>query len=1093
MEGGPDSTVEVRPELADTWLRPAVRPPPDDFPLVEPDRYARGFEVARGGLGRVVQAFDRRLGRRVALKELLARDPKAEERFVREARITARLEHPNIVPVHEAGRWPNGERFYAMKLVEGRTLSEALGSAESREERLELLAHLIDVADAVAYAHSQGILHRDLKPANVMVGSFGETVLLDWGLAKDLLDEAADPPSPHPETQTERPSIETSDGIVVGTPPYMAPEQARGDRLDERADVYALGAMLYQVLCGKRPYEDVAPKEVLLAVVSGPPAPIARLASDMPRDLVAVVEKAMARDPGHRYPSAKEMAEELRRFTTGQLVAAHRYSPAERVRRFVGRHWAALAVAGLLLGVLAVFAGWSFRGLRVRSEAARVARSEADQRVLELTLEKARSMLARDPTEAVAWLKRVVPPLPGVASVAAAADERGVAWAVLGGHTQEVDRVKTNPSGAGFASASRDGTVRLWDWDGTYRVVAHGSRVTALAYADDGNHLLTGAYDGSVRVIELRSGAVRVFERHMGPVVALGFAPTGDRFVSLGRDGRLLLWSLDGEVAESFTTPAVGDWAEVRFRGEGRVLSAGHGARVMEWDLEQGRGRTAAEASADVTAFAIEGDLLVLGGADGSVALGDLGRRALRTVGGHDGEVRRVVLSPSGDEIASAGLDGRVIVWSIRASKPQQVFEDHEERVTALGFSPNGRFLASASWDGTVRLRDLETLEGKTFRGHSQVVTDLGFEPNGRALVSASWDTTLRVWPLRSSPDRTLEGHRVGVHALAFSPDGRSFASGGHDHEVRRWDARTRTAEVLAGHEDTVYRVLYSPDGRFIASSSDDRTVRLWPTGGGRPRVLEGHEGDVEELAFSPDGRSIASAGRAGDVFRFSVQDGTATRLSGHRAPVTGVAFVAPDQVVSASLDGQLILHGQGPILSGAGPLRGLDATDDGRRLVVAGGRGELWVFSFPDGQQVAHIQGLHEPDRVKLSRDGTLVAVASGQRGLWLCNLAYALCDRLEGHEARVFALDFSPTGRVLATGSGDHGVRLWDVETLESRPLAGHRAPVFDVSFSPDGSWVLSGSGDAAVRLWATRLPPRPQDLPDALERLTRHVAAD
>ncbi|NJK89238.1 MAG: serine/threonine protein kinase, partial [Myxococcales bacterium] len=160
------------------------RAPDADFAETTPEHYELEREFARGGLGRIWRAFDRRLHRRVALKELLSKDPRAEHRFVREALITARLEHPNIVPIHEAGIWPDGKRYYTMKLVEGRTLADALEAARTLEDRVALLSHIIDVCDAVAYAHSQGILHRDLKPGNVLVGAFGETVLIDWGLAK---------------------------------------------------------------------------------------------------------------------------------------------------------------------------------------------------------------------------------------------------------------------------------------------------------------------------------------------------------------------------------------------------------------------------------------------------------------------------------------------------------------------------------------------------------------------------------------------------------------------------------------------------------------------------------------------------------------------------------------------------------------------------------------------------------------------------------------------------------------------------------------------------------------------------------------------
>jgi serine/threonine protein kinase len=204
-----------------------VEPPLDaELPIDDdPDRYEQICEHARGGLGRIVRAVDRRLGRTVAVKELLRRDDAHEARFVREALITARLEHPGIVPVHEAGRWPNGDPYYVMKLVEGRTLKELMATHRTPRERLGLLPHLIAVADAVGYAHSEGVVHRDVKPSNVIVGSFGETIVVDWGLARDIKRDIAEPLQ---ELLAHGSGISTISGKVVGTPAYMAPEQARG-------------------------------------------------------------------------------------------------------------------------------------------------------------------------------------------------------------------------------------------------------------------------------------------------------------------------------------------------------------------------------------------------------------------------------------------------------------------------------------------------------------------------------------------------------------------------------------------------------------------------------------------------------------------------------------------------------------------------------------------------------------------------------------------------------------------------------------------------------------------------------------------------
>jgi serine/threonine protein kinase len=352
----------------------------DDQPsldVVSPSHYRIEREFARGGMGRILLALDRRLGRRIALKELHAdAGPGGPRRFVREALVTARLQHPAIVPVYEAGRWPDGRPFYAMKLVEGRSLDALLRDASSLAARLALLPHLIAVAEAVAYAHDRRVVHRDLKPANVLVGPFGETVVVDWGLARELGESGVVPHETGDEARPEATEGETVSGTVLGTPHYMPPEQARGLPVDERADVYALGAMLYFLLTGAPPHAGTSAAEALAAAAAGSIDPVERREPNAPPDLAAVVRKSMAPSPADRYPSAREMAEDLRRFQTGQLVSAHHYSTRELLRRFVTRHRAALAVAAVLTAALVVAVVTGFVAVRRQ---ARLAEAERDR------------------------------------------------------------------------------------------------------------------------------------------------------------------------------------------------------------------------------------------------------------------------------------------------------------------------------------------------------------------------------------------------------------------------------------------------------------------------------------------------------------------------------------------------------------------------------------------------------------------------------------------------------------------------------------------------------------------------------------------
>ncbi len=292
---------------------------------VDTGRYELAGEHARGGLGRILHGRDVLLDRPVAVKQLLRDGDEAEARFIREALITARLQHPSIVPVHDLGRTPAGKPFYTMRMISGRSLAEIIRQTRTLEQRLALLHHVIAVAHAMAYAHERRVIHRDLKPSNILIGPFGETVVVDWGLAADL--DEANRGSRSVSTAYEIAAAGlTVSGTVLGTPEYMPAEQAEGKSVDERADVYAIGAILYHLLAAAPPYRGRNSREVLANLVKFEPIPIEILESGIPRELATIVRTAMARDPRDRYLTAKELADDLERFRTGQRVSAHPYS-----------------------------------------------------------------------------------------------------------------------------------------------------------------------------------------------------------------------------------------------------------------------------------------------------------------------------------------------------------------------------------------------------------------------------------------------------------------------------------------------------------------------------------------------------------------------------------------------------------------------------------------------------------------------------------------------------------------------------------------------------------------------------------------------
>jgi WD40 repeat protein len=1054
------------------------------------EEYEVDRELARGGLGRILQGQDRRLQRPVAIKELLVGGGRAAARFVREARVSARLQHPSIVPVYEAGRWPDGELFYTMKMISGKSLKETIDETRTLDERLALLPNIIAVADAMAYAHKQRIIHRDLKPSNILLGPFGETVVIDWGLAKELGQDQDDdeldgfeatPVATNPEL--------TMAGAVLGTPQYMPPEQARGEAADERADVYTLGAVLYHVLAGCPPFDGSTPTEVLTQVLTEPPPPLEERQPGIPNDLLTIVRKAMARDKMERYPTAAELAEDLRRFQTGQLVSAREYSNLALAGRWLVRHSAFVSLTVLFLAILL---GGAFVGVR------RIVRERNTAKAIsnELRLVQARTALDRDPTATLAWLKTY--PVDAedwkqVRELAIDALSRGVARYVFRRDDSRFAYGAFSQGGRLFACAVPGRKVRVWD-------MAQGKALASFNYSGELFHIRFSPNGKNVVFVDqghkelvlgdIGSGQTRILGRMQSWILAIAFSPDGRFVLSSSADHILRLWPVAGGeprvLPGSVSTENTADF----FPDSRRIAFASQDQALHLWDVATGKDLVLVEHAGVIKRVLVspDGKFIVSAVANKRVQLWDVESGHHRTLGDTESEITAMSISPDGRRIALGGKDAIMRLWNIASGK-EQVLGTHQEQIDVVAFSPDGRLVASGSQDATVRLWEPDTGDSFVRLGHTSRIFNLGFSSDGRMLFSSSDDETVRLWDVPPSRGKVLQGHEEGVYRATFSPDGRYLATGGRDHIVRLWELATGAVKVLPGHTSTLRTIKFSPDGTLLASLGNDGALLMWDVPSGNRRPLRDDPGMSWGLDFSHDGKLLGLGNLSGMVHLCEVATGACRSLAGHAGEINSLVF-SPDnrQMVTGGNDRVLRLWdtatGASRILRGHPDSVDLVAfSPDNRFIVSAGSGGALWRWNAAtgEGRMLGSYPGLVKA--LRFSPSGHTFAVGGDDSVVQLWDLTRGTFDALPGHRHSIRELNFSPDGTLLASGSWDDTIRLWDIQARLCRNILRQGSNVMDVAFSPNGKSLVSPGLDKTVRLWRIEPMSTPPDEPHAL----------
>jgi WD40 repeat protein len=1092
-------------------------------------------EIARGGMGVVYKARQVSLNRIVALKMILAGHFASEadvQRFRTEAEAAANLDHPNIVPIYEVGEY-HGQHYFSMKFIAGGSLAQQVASlVMDPRAAVRLLAA---VARAVHHAHQRGILHRDLKPANILLSvvssplSVAETaeqrttdngrrtipMITDFGLAKRVEGDLG-------QTQT---------GVIVGTPSYMAPEQARAEKsLTTAVDVYSLGGILYELLTGRPPFRAGTSLDTILQVLDREPDRPHSLNAAVPRDLEIIGLKCLEKDPRRRYDSAAALAEDLERWLRGEPILARTSTAWERAVKWVNRKPAAAALLGVttaaVLILFAVILGFTFQ-LQSALQATEEQRDIAEDRRGEAETERQRAIdqegrarqrerVARhywygaDLNLAVQALeannsRRLLSVLARQIPLGDQQDIRTFEWYYLSrlahaerltlhGHHEYPACLIYAPDGNTLASASSR-ELKMWDLTGgraRWSVPLLADRdLLALAFSPDGKTLATGW--------RYRPDPKR---QNSQPLVQLWDAASGQKVSDLCPMERFGLAAAIAFSADGRTLTVAGlSAADPRKKIADATLYQGYAADlwIWSWDLAGGRGK----------------------------------RTTLPLPGVQFRELKQA-LSPDGQTLALTGyaffMDKKINqyihgFWDVATAKPQNVVRGQDWGTAAMVFSPGARIVANLDSLGRIKLRDAGSgLERTAPPWRLGRLGGMTYSPDGRTLAAISEDGTVRRWNLAAGREESpLLGLAYSTGCLAFSPDGNSLAAGSSDTTIRVWDTTTPPVTVLPAVNSSFPPFAVTPDGKtLIVAERDHIKVCDLPTGKERSRIVGfgenipgqvlppekqpkvGATNFIHFLVVSQDSRYLAVGGAQtlakGMSQTIDVWDLSSGRKQAHltdQGPIGGavVRFTpdgrsliigkmvwrvdswtraaerVPEDLVHAwafSLDGRLYLASQ-------------NETD--------GDRNSVWfvVRELSTGApRFEHVIPKYWSDSVAFSPDGIHLALAGktlGERwrqgdnkvrvGLW--NLATAREEVVfAGHDLPVVRVLFSPGGDTLVTCSHDGTVKCWDPLTGQERLTLRYKEQIpADLAFTPDGetlvvSWRGGAEKPAAVTLY-------------------------
>ena len=1015
---------KAEPEVGGTESGSASHP----FGVSQSTRYQPVAELGKGGMGRVVSAMDRRLQRQIAFKQVSAevRDrPGMEQRLAREAWITAALDHPAIVPVFDAGQAPDGSLYYTMRLVRGRALTVAIHEAPGMPERLGLLRHFLAACEAVAYAHSQGILHRDLKPDNILVGEFGETQVADWGLARWIKEAES-----QPEVLCVSGSETTAVGAIVGTPAYMSPEQAAGLAASPRSDVFSLGVVLYEIVAGHAPLHGSDAAETLAALRNGQIPSLITKQPDAPPELVAIIDKAMAPDPAARYQDARALAADIGHYLDGSRVAAHHYTLLQVIRRLALKWRGPLLVAAVSLALLLLLAGWAVRRTRIERNVAiaaehrtRLALAETDGLLARSLMEQALSAQSEEAQPEAEVLAA------HSLTLAESPEARGVlATFSLMSRPRLMDRGSL-PS-CQVLRPRRDGAVLCVEFDGVSvwgelplrKLWQQKFKAQDATWLDEGRQVVVTTDRLRAHLLDAQNG------QSLGQVEGILVGPRG--FAPSSQGAIALLQNVDGlSVIDAVS------------RSIRQLLPCGGPGSHLASTVSQSGDR--------VATICIDGTLVVMG-ADGR----PLHRLPTGLVGDRSGGCA-LSLSNDGRLAVVVSLEGDIVVADLLRGVTKVHRRLNGGVIHGMSFSPDGqRLLLMGDRGGPILWHPStgQVLRRLPVNGAQRAV----WSADGKQLITVG--TQFHRWQLpdRLSPLRFLEPRLPGLSSAELSPVGDRIALARGDGSLEVMD--TRTAQLLYAdrfQQGVLKGASFVQGGKeVLAWAAGVPSVRHYDSSGQVLRTFDFNR--LRRAALFPSGWLVALGyGRGAHLFKLS-EPGHAPLIIGNKEFHDADQSADGKTVFLIDMDGTIwevrdqLAQPIGREFLRQPEVNTLSVSQDGSRVALATNRSVVLM----DVSSRKELLRIDSPGRrildVKLSADGRWLAAGDmDQRArVWSARDGRLLAV-LQGHSGRVSGVSFSRDGSMLATASWDGSARLWGLEVLEQ--------PAKQVFTELESSWGL------------------------------------